>query len=86
MGLFQEDGALVLDFELELAISLNDRGFGDLEFLDDAVEAPAFGPEENETLLHFSITHNAADSPGDTWTKAVQVGNSLRKVNDSRPR
>jgi hypothetical protein len=57
--MFAEDGTLVLDLEPELSAPVDQGGFGDLQILGDAIEAPTLGTEEDKPLLLFDIIHSA---------------------------
>jgi len=61
---FDVDGAVVLDLELKFAAPVDEGGFGDLEFVRDAGEAPTFGSEMNEALLGFDVIHRRAGLKG----------------------
>lgn len=51
------NGAEVLDLVLEFAAPINEGGFGDVEFLGDAGEAPALTTELHEAFLGDFILH-----------------------------
>ena len=51
------DGALVSDFELELAAPVDERVAGDVQFLADTGEAPSLGTQHDEALLSIDVFH-----------------------------
>ena len=54
---FQFDGLEVLNLELVLAAPGNERGFGDVEFGDEARIAPALRAQFDETLDGVIVVH-----------------------------
>ena len=58
------EGALVLEFEAELAAPLDECAFGDAQFAGDADEGPAVGAALDEFLTDFGRVHEAGYSTG----------------------
>jgi len=71
---FDVDGAVVLDVELKFAAPGDEGRFGELEFVGDAGEAPAFGAEMNEALLGLDVIHGMASIQLVLRSKAVRGG------------